>query len=42
MQLDDLNRALTAVAAFTLVGVHSVILKINKLPSLKITRWAYD
>ena len=41
MQLDDLNRAITAVATRTLIFMRVALLEMKRLPSLKIARLAY-
>ena len=41
MQLDDLNKAITAVAIRTLIVMHSTLLVMKRLSSLKLTRLAY-
>ena len=41
MQLDDLNRAITAVATRALIVMRSTLLEMKRLPSLKIIRPAY-
>ena len=41
MQLDDLNKAITAVAIRTLIVMHSTLLEMKRLPSLNLTRLAY-
>jgi hypothetical protein len=41
MQLDDLNKAITAVAIRTLIVMHSTLLEMKRLPSLKIIRPAH-
>ena len=41
MQLDDLNKAITAVDIRTLIVMHSTLLEMKRLPSQKLTRLAY-